>query len=186
MKLKVLHSYLLRFGHIDSKSSGDFIDNINGKFNIYIAFAESNEDEYTCIFANNKFLLKTNYFDENIDDLAKNLKGFCDNDIAKALIQAGYEENIDGFIDHIDKISYEECDKYLYGTGMDDEPKPTNTVEEYINSYFVFTGLTSNCNCEIDSETGEIFLENQTYSNLSDFYGCLDEDSESIQGVKII
>ena len=30
MKLKVLHSYLLRFGNIDSKSSGDFIDNING------------------------------------------------------------------------------------------------------------------------------------------------------------
>ena len=46
MKLKVLHSYLLRFGNIDSKSSGDFIDNINGKFNIYIAFAESNGDEY--------------------------------------------------------------------------------------------------------------------------------------------
>ena len=69
---------------------------------------------------------------------------------------------------------------------MDDEPKPTNPVEEYINSYFVFTGLSSNCNCEIDSETGEVILDNQTYSNLFEFYGCLDEDSESIQGVKII
>ena len=81
---------------------------------------------------------------------------------------------------------FEECDNYLYGTGMDDEPKPTTSVEGYRNSYFVFTGLSSDCNCEIDSETGEVILDNQTYSNLFEFYGCLDEDSESIQGVKII
>ena len=30
---------------------------------------------------------------------------------------------------------------------MDDEPKPTTSVEGYRNSYFVFTGLSSDCNC---------------------------------------
>lgn len=185
MKLEITSFYLLRFGYIDTNSSSDFIDNINGKFNIYIVYAEADDKEYTCIFANEKFMLKDNYFDEHIGLMAKNLKSLCSDDIARALIQAGYEENIDGFIDHIDNITIDNCENYVYGTGVDDEPKPTEPVESYADSYFVYTGLSTDCKTSIDGDTGVVEHDGQTYENLSEFYGCIDEDQESIQGIRI-
>lgn len=185
-KLQINSSYLLRFGFIDENSSGDFIDNIDGRYNIYLVYAENDGKEYSCIFANNKHIFKEKYFDEHIDELSKNLNTLCSADIAKALIQAGYEENIDGFIDHIDNVTFDNCGDYTYGTGVDDEPRPNDSVESFTKSYFVYTGLTTQCEAiNIDSDTGKVEYMGGTYDSLAEFYGCVDEDQESIQGIRI-
>ena len=95
-------------------------------------------------------------------------------------------DNIDGFIDHIDNVTFDNCGDYTYGTGVDDEPRPNDSVESFTKSYFVYTGLTTQCEAiNIDSDTGKVEYMGGTYDSLAEFYGCDDEDQESIQGIRI-
>ena len=96
-----------------------------------------------------------------------------------------YEENIDGFIDHIDKVTFDNCGDYTYGTGVDDEPYSNDSVESFANSYFVYSGVTTNCEFNMDIDTGEVEYSGDTYNSLAEFYGCVDEDQESVQGIRI-
>ena len=89
------------------------------------------------------------------------------------------------FIDHIDKVTFDNCGDYTYGTGVDDEPCSNDSVESFANSYFVYSGVTTNCEFNMDINTGEVTYNGETYNNLADFYGCFDEDQESVQGIRI-
>ena len=56
----------------------------------------------------------------------------------------------------------------------------------FTKSYFVYTGLTTECEAiNIDSDTGKVEYMGGTYDSLAEFYGCVDEDQESIQGIRI-
>ena len=100
--LRISMFYNLRFGSCANNDSGDFIDNIKGKFNIYFANGiDDNDEEYFLMYTNNAFQAKKDQdILDNLDELAIGLKGIFNKDIASGLILAGYDNNPDGIIDH--------------------------------------------------------------------------------------
>jgi hypothetical protein len=166
--------YNLRFGYCNSDSEGDFIDNINGALNIYVATgADDDQNEYLLLYYNNKFLaLADRSIHDNLEDLAKSLNTIFSEEIAKGLIQSGYDNDPDGIIDHAP--DYED---HYFDTRDDDD------VDGFIPCYFVVASVTYNCNCKVDIKSGAIIYEDEKVNNFSDFYGYLDEDETYAIGV---
>jgi hypothetical protein len=166
--------YNLRFGYCNSGSKGDFIDNINGALNIYVATGtDDDQNEYLLLFYNNKFLaLAGHSVIDNLGDLAKSLNTIFSEKIAKGLIQSGYYNDPDGIIDHAP--NYQD---HYFDTRDDDN------VASFLPCYFVVASVTYNCNCKVDIKSGSIIYEDKKVNNLSDFYGYLDEDETYALGV---
>lgn len=166
--------YNLRFGYCSDSAEGDFIDNINGSLNIYIANGKSdNNDDYLLRYFNNKFTASKNEdIYDNLSDLGKSLESIFSEDIAKGLIQSGYENNPDGIIDYAP--SYED---HYFDTRDDD------AVDGYNPCYFVVSSVTYECNAKVDISSGIIHFDNEKINNFSDFYGYLDEDETYAIGV---
>ena len=166
--------YNLRFGYCNSDSEGDFIDNINGALNIYVATGtDDDQNEYLLLYYNNKFLaLADRSIHDNLEDLAKSLNTIFSEEIAKGLIQSGYDNDPDGIIDHAP--DYED---HYFDTRDDDD------VDGFIPCYFVVASVTYNCNCKVDIKSGAIIYEDEKVNNFSDFYGYLDEEETYAIGV---
>ena len=166
--------YSLRFGYCSESAEGDFIGNIDGSLNIYFANGKNdNNEDYLLLYFNNKFTaLKDEGLLENLSGLGKSLCSIFSEDIAKGLIQSGYENNPDGIIDHAP--SYEEH----YFHARDDD-----AVFRYKPCYFVISSVTYECNAKIDIISGIIHSDSDKINTLSDFYGYLDEDEWFAIGV---
>jgi hypothetical protein len=166
--------YNLRFGYCNSDSQGDFIDNINGALNIYMATGMDDEqNEYFLLFNNNKFLaLADCSIYDKLEDLAKSLDTIFSKEIAKGLIQSGYDNDPDGIIDHAP--DYEE---YYFDTRDDDD------VNDFIPCYFVVASVSYPVGCQVNIKTGAVIYDDEKFNNFSDFYGCLDEDETYAIGV---
>lgn len=166
--------YNLRFGYCNSASEGDFIDNINGALNIYIANGtDDDQNEYLLLYYNSKFIAKKDHsLHDNLEDLAKTLNTICSEDIAKALIQSGYDNSADGIIEHAP--DYE--DHFF-------DARDDNDVADFIPCYFVVASVTHNCECKVDLKSGIIIWNNEKVKNFSDFYGYLNEDETYALGI---
>ena len=172
--LEMSNYYNLRFGYCSSNSQGDFIENINGNLNIYIANGtDKNMNEYLLFFFNNKFLaLPNSSIQDNLIDLAKTLDTIFNEKIAKALIQSGYDNDPDGIIDHIP--DYED---YYFNTRDD------ANIVGFSPCYFVVASVTYECKCKVDVKSGFIIYDDKKINNFSDFYGYLNEDESYTIGV---
>jgi hypothetical protein len=166
--------YNLRFGYCNSKSKGDFIDNINGALNIYVANGmDENSNEYLLLYYNNKFsALTDSSIDNNLEKLSKSLNTIFSEDIAKALIKSGYDNDSEGIITH--STDYE--NHYF---NMHDE----ENVNGFTPCFFVVASVTYKCSCKVNIETGNINYKDEKIDNLSDFYGYLDEDQSYALGI---
>ena len=172
--LKMSNYYNLRFGYCNSESEGDFIDNIEGKFNIYVVNGEDDEGaEYLCLYFKNEFkIIEDSSITDNLDLFVDHMSAFCSANIAKGLIQSGYENGDDGIIDNAP--DYEE---HYFETRDDD------SVDGYTPCFFVVSSVTYDCNCQIDKTTGSVRFNNEVIENMSEFFGYLDEDESYVIGV---
>ncbi len=172
--VKLTDFYNLRFGTTSADSSGDFIDNIQGKFNIYLATGtDEKETEYYLTFYNSKFFSKKNgELRDFIDDLAKSLINLFPINVGKGLIQSGIERDPDGIIVH--------CSEY--GDSFF-ETRDNDDVEFYSPCNFVVSSVTYDCQSNIELETGVIHYRNERIENLLNFFGYLDEDEYFALGV---
>ena len=172
--IEMSNYYNLRFGYCNSDSEGDFIDNINGALNIYVANGTDNElNEYLLLYHNNKFqALKDQSIYDILGELTKNLNTIFSEKIAKALVQSGYDNDIDGVVEHAP--DYEE---HYFHTRDDDD------VDGFIPCYFVVGSVTYECKCEVDISSGIITYNGEKVHNFSDFYGYLDEDEAYAIGI---
>jgi len=172
--LKMSNYYNLRFGYCNAESEGDFIDNIDGKFNIYVADGhDENLNVYLCLYINNEFkVIENGSIHGNLDLLSKHLSTLFSKNIAKGLIQSGYDNDPDGIIDNAP--DYEE---HYFDTREDDD------VDGYMPCFFVVSSVTYDCNCKIDKNSGAVQLDGKVIDNMYDFYGYLDEDESYAIGV---
>ena len=174
MKVKMSNYCNLRFGYCGPNSEGDFIDNINGNLNIYIANgSDDNENEYLLLYYNKKFLaLEDSSIHDNLDILAKNLSSVFNQELAKGLIQSAYDNDPDGIIDHAP--DYED---HYFDAREDDD------VDGFAPCYFAVSSVTYDCDCLVDLKSGEIIYNGEKVDNFSEFYGYLDEDDTYAIGV---
>ena len=107
-----------------------------------------------------------------MEDLAKSLNTTLSADIAKGLIQSGYDNDADGIIDHAP--DYED---HYFDTREDDD------VYGFIPCFFLLAFVIYRCYFKVDIKTGAVIYENERFNNFSDFYGYLDEDETYAIGV---
>ena len=93
-------------------------------------------------------------------------------DIAKGLIQSGYDNDADGIIDHAP--DYED---HYFDTREDDD------VYVFIPCFLLLAFVIYRCYFKVDIKTGAVIYENERFNNFSDFYGYLDEDETYAIGV---
>jgi len=172
--LSMSNYYNLRFGYCNSESEGDFIDNIDGRLNIYVVDGKDEDgNDYLCLYFNNEFkVIENSSISENLDLLSKHLSTLFSENIAKGLIQSGYDNDPDGIIDNAP--DYEE---HYFDTRDDDD------VDGYMPCFFVVSSVTYDCNCQIDKNTGAVHLDGEIIDNMYGFYGYLDEDESYALGV---
>ena len=172
----VMSNYIcLRFGYCNSKSQGDFIDNINADLNIYLATGtDDNQKEFLLCYINDDFFVLPNEsINGNLDKLSNRLSNFLDKKIAKGLIKSGHENDADGIIDYAPEYK-----DYFF------DAQENDSVESFAPCYFVITSITMKCDCKINIKTGNIIYEKQKINNLCDFFGVLDEDEIYTIGIK--
>ena len=134
---------------------------------------DDEQNEYFLLFNNNKFLaLADCSIYDKLEDLAKSLDTIFSKEIAKGLIQSGYDNDPDGIIDHAP--DYEE---YYFDTRDDDD------VNDFIPCYFVVASVSYPVGCQVNIKTGAVIYDDEKFNNFSDFYGCLDEDETYAIGV---
>ena len=173
-RAKLSNYFNLRFGYCDEDSDGDFIDNISGDYNIYVAIGtDSNDDDHLLIYSKGNFeAIKDGDIQEKLEDLSKTLQPMFDQAIAKGLIQSGYDNDPDGIIDHAPDFE----DRY-FDTREDDD------VDGYAPCYFVIGSVTYDCECEVDLSSGKIYFGEEIVENFSAFFGYVDEDDTYAVGV---
>ena len=84
----VMSNYIcLRFGYCNSKSQGDFIDNINADLNIYLATGtDDNQKEFLLCYINDDFFVLPNEsINGNLDKLSE-VKYVSDYTVEKGVI----------------------------------------------------------------------------------------------------
>jgi len=166
--------YNLRFGRCDSNSEGDFIDNITGALNIYVASGtDDDQNEYFLLYYGSKFSAqKDSSLHDNLGVLGKSLSSIFSEDVAKGLIQSSYDNDPDGIIDHAP--DYED---HYFDTRDDDD------IDGFIPCYFAVASVTYTCDCKVDIKSGNVFYNDEKIDNFSDFYGYLDEDESYTVGI---
>jgi hypothetical protein len=172
--LEMKNFYCMRFGSCNSESNGDFIDNIDGRFNLYIATGVSPEgDEYLCLFHNDKFkAIKNSHITEILDSFTGHMPQVFSTNIAKALIQSGHDNDPDGIIDHAP-----EFEEHFFDTRADD------LVDGYKPCFFTYSSITYDCGSQIDQHTGAVHDNDEMYEDMSAFFGCVDEDEGYVVGI---
>lgn len=168
--------YTLRFGHCKNSADGDFIDNIDGSFNLYVATGQdTNGNEYIITLQKGEFCVFQNEtFHDRIGAVSNKLTDLFSLDVAKALIQSGHDKDADGVIDFAP--DYEE---YYFEAREDDD------VSDFAPCFFVVTSVTYDCAAKINVSDGSVSFAGERVSSLSDFYGHVDEDDWYVRGVSI-
>ena len=167
-KLLIETFHCLRFGYCDKDAQSDFIDNIQGEFNIYVADSyDEDGDHHLLIYTNNQLqVIKNGILENYLDQITENTIDHLNKNKAKALIISSYENNSKALLDikDYDTNSYFEADE-----GED--------VMNYKPCFFGLSSATNQIdNCIIDSSAGTIsYMENEI-PDLSQLYGYLDED----------
>jgi len=168
-KLEIETYHCLRFGYCDKNAQSDFIDNIKGEFNIYVAESfDSDGKNYLLIYTNNQIqVIENGSLQDNLDLIAENMITNLDKDKAKALIISSYGYNF-GILSEL----ITDYDPTVYFEAYENED-----VERYKPCFF---GLSSTSyeieNCVIDSEVGTILYAHNQIPNLSELYGYPSED----------
>ena len=167
-KLLIKTFHCLRFGYCDKESQSDFIDNIQGEFNIYVADSfDEDGDHHLLIYTNNQLqVIKNGILENYLDQITENTIDHLNKDKAKALIISSYENNPEALLDieDYDSNSYFEADE-----GED--------VGSHKPCFFGLSSATNQIeNCILDSHAGTILFLGNEISNLSQLYGYLDED----------
>ena len=132
-KITIESFHLLRFGVTTEESESDFIDNINPSLNIFIISGRDKEENSYLVFYFNEMrhVIEEGIVIDNLDLIANFLKSEMSFDLAKALLQSGYENSEDGILDHL-SIG----DEDYFQTSESDE------VEEYSPCNFVLSSVT--------------------------------------------
>jgi len=172
--LSLSNFYNLRFGHCKNSAEGDFIDNIDGRFNLYVASGYDDfENEYTITFHKGKLRVSQHTtFHDCIETIADDMTDLIPANIAKALIQSGHDQDPDGFIDFAPE--YEKC---YFDAREDDD------VSNFAPCFFVVSSVTYDCAAKIDVSDGSVTFAGERVSSLSEFYGHVDEDNWYVVGV---
>ena len=109
-KLLIETFHCLRFGYCDKDSQSDFIDNIQGEFNIYVADSfDEDGDHHLLIYTNNQLqVIKNGILENYLDQITENTIDHLNKDKAKALISSSYENNAEALlgIEDYDSSSY--------------------------------------------------------------------------------
>ena len=167
-KLLIETFHCLRFGYCDKDAQSDFIDNIQGEFNIYVADSfDEDGDHHLLIYTNNQLqVIKNGILENYLDQITENTIDHLNKNKAKALIISSYENNSKALlgIKDYDANSYFEADE-----GED--------VMSYKPCFFGLSSATNQIeNCILDSHAGTILFMGNEIPNLSQLYGYLDED----------
>jgi len=172
--LSLSNFYNLRFGHCKNSAEGDFIDNIDGRFNLCVASGtDGSEVEYTIIFyKGNLSVLQDKSFYDYIETIANDMIDFIPAKFANLLIQSGYDKDLDSFIDFAP-----DYEKYYFEAREDDE------VSDFSPCFFVVSSVTYDCAAKINVSDGSVSFAGERVSSLADFYGCVDEDDWYVLGV---
>tara|TARA_B100001113_G_C21097602_1_gene617237 strand:- start:999 stop:1625 length:627 start_codon:yes stop_codon:yes gene_type:complete len=170
-KLKIETFSNFRFGECDKNSESDFIDNINGRFNIYTADSyDSNGDYYLLILtkANNQLqVIKNGDFESQAGNIAKVMDGFLEESIIRQLIISAY----DGDINLLSKYMSDSKKGICFEAGESED------VNNYNPCFFSISSSSHGIeNCEIDSKAGTILFNEHEIQDLSELYGYVDED----------
>lgn len=172
----MLEYYNLRFGYCDNNSESDFIDNINGKLNIHIAKGYHEQDQFLLIFHDGKFLSKSesSLFD-NLDMIVNSFSKLESrfSDIAKGLILSLYDGDDYGINTFLPKHS----EGYF-------EANETDEVSDFSPCFFGVGSVTQDCNAKINLSSGEIIHQGEKIEDMSEFYGCVDEDETWVIGLR--
>ena len=172
--LALSNFYNLRFGHCNNSAEGDFIDNIDGRYNLSVATgSDVFENEHTITFHKGKFCVFQNKsFYDCMETIADDMTDLLPADVAKALMQSGHDKDPDGFIDFAP-----DYEKYYFGARDDDE------VSDFAPCFFVVSSVTYDCAAQINLSDGSVTFSGGHVDNLSDFYGHVDEDDWYAVGV---
>ena len=167
-KLLIEKFRCLRFGCCDKDAQSDFIDNIQGEYNIYVADSfDEDGNHHLLIYTNNQLqVIKNGILENQLDQITENTIGHLNKDKAKALIISSYENNPEAFleIEDYDSNSYFEADE-----GED--------VGSHKPCFFALSSATNQIeNCILDSHVGTILYMENEIPNLSELYGYLNED----------
>ena len=167
-KLLIETFHCLRFGYCDKDSQSDFIDNIQGEFNICIADSfDEDRNRHLLIYANNQLqVIKNGILENYLDQVTENTIYHLNKDKTKALIISSYENNPKALLDieDFDSNSYFEA-----GEGED--------VGIHKPCFFGLSSATNQIeNCFLDSDAGTILFLGNEIPNLSELYGYLNED----------
>lgn len=172
----MLEYYNLRFGYCDNNSESDFIDNINGKLNIHIVKGyDEQENQFLLIFHNGKFLSKSeSSLLDNLDMIVNSFSKLESRfiEIAKGLILSLYDREDYG----INTFSPKYSEGYF-------EANETEEVSDFSPCFFGVGSVTHDCNSKINLSSGEIIHQGEKIDNMSDFYGCVDEDKTWVIGL---
>jgi hypothetical protein len=166
--------YILRFGYCNNSADGDFIDNIDGRFNLYVATGHDNGgNEYIITLHKDEFCVFQNEtLHDRIGAISNKLTDLFPPDVAKALIQSGYDKDPDGVIDFAP-----DYEKYYFEAREDAE------VKDFSPCYFVISSVTYDCAAKINVSDGSVTFSEGCVDKLSDFYGHVDEDDWYVLGV---
>jgi len=167
----------LRFGYCEDDSESDFIDNINGKLNIHIAkgYEGESEKKYFFLFHNGKFISKSeSSLFETIDMIVNSFSKLESrfSEIAKGLILSLYDREDYG----INTFSPKYSEGYF-------EANEAEEVSDFSPCFFGVGSVTHDCNSKINLSSGEIIHQGEKIDNMSDFYGCVDEDETWVIGL---
>ena len=169
--------YLLRFGEIKNKVSGDFIDNMVPKLNLIVADVNNQVDQENLVIFNKHFgcqIYKNKVFFEVVDEVVKMLPAFIDfpKGLLTGLAQSTYDQDCDGIIDHAP--SYE--NKFFVAGDSD-------SVKNFENSFFGIGSVTHDTGAKFNIKTNEVIHINEKLGNLTELYGRINEDSSWVVGV---
>tara|TARA_B100000700_G_scaffold320971_1_gene419272 strand:- start:641 stop:1264 length:624 start_codon:yes stop_codon:yes gene_type:complete len=161
----------MRFGYCDESAESDFIDNINGRFNIYLSnCSDCDGKKYLAIYScinDHLNVIENGSFKDNVDYLAEEMEEVLEKDVIRNLMLAMFNGNFISLSEHISANDLGSCF----------EASEAEDVKKYKPCFF---GLSSTSygieNCEIDSEIGTILYLDNEIQNLSEFYGYVDED----------
>ena len=175
-KITIESFHVLRFGITTEESESDFIDNINPSLNtIIISGMDKEENSYLVFYFNEMMhVIEEGTLVDNLDELANFLKSEMSIDLAKALLQSGYENSEDGILDHLSIGD----DDYFQTSESDD-------VEDYSPCNYVLSSVTYDVDVHLNLKSSEVEFEDQVFENPSSFYGAVDEDETFVYGVYI-
>ena len=169
IKLLIETFHSLRFGYCDKDAQDDFIENIQGEFNIYVADSfDEDGNHHLLIYTNNQLqVIKDGILSSYLDQITENTINHLDKDKAKALIISSFENNHYYLSDSIENYDSNLC--FKAGEGED--------VGSYKPCYFGLSSTTDQIeNCVLDSHVGTILYMGNEIPNLPELYGYLNED----------